>query len=235
MSTDKPAFRNIILREAIMQIPPGTTFAAKALIFDMDGTLVNSTSLISSLWRNWSARHGVDYEAVLRASLGRRPAETVKLFAPQGTDAAGEALELTRAAAEATDGLTAVRGAAKLLQSLPRERWAVVTSAERALAHRWLRHTGLPIPDLLISGGDVIKGKPDPEGYVRAAELLGFHSSDTVVFEDAPSGLTAGKAAGAKVIALATNLGVCELDKHDWIQDFLNVRFSSGSNCLLSF
>jgi sugar-phosphatase len=218
-----------------MQIPSGTKLAAHALLFDMDGTLVDSTSVIAGLWRKWSARHGVDPDAVLLASPGRRAVETVKLFAPNGVDAAIEAAELTRAAAEATEGLMAVRGAADLLQSLPKERWAVVTSAERALAHKWLRRTGLPIPDVLIAAEDVTMGKPHPEGYARAAERLGFYPSDTVVFEDAPSGLTAGRAAGAKVIALATTLGVSELDGHDWIRDFFDVRYNSQGKGVLSF
>jgi len=175
--------------EGRMQIVAGTKLPTQALLFDMDGTLVDSTSVIAGLWRRWSARHGVDPDAVLLASPGRRAIETVKMFAPPpGVDAATEAASLTKAAAEATEGLTSIPGAAALLRSLPHTRWAVVTSADRALAERWLRLTGLPVPDVLVAAEDVTAGKPDPEGYVQAAARLGFSPVETVVFEEAHVG-----------------------------------------------
>lgn len=216
-----------------MRIAAGTELPTQALIFDMDGTLVDSTSVITGLWHRWSTRHGVDPQAVLLASPGRRAIEIVTMFAPHGVDAAAEAASLTRAATEATEGLTSVPGAAALLRSLPRARWAVVTSAERALAERWLRLTGLPVPDILVAAENVAAGKPDPEGYVQAAARLGFSPVETVVFEDAPAGLAAGRAAGAYVIALATTLAEAELEPHDWIRDFSQVSFSvePGGGC----
>ena len=209
-----------------MQIAAGTELPTQALIFDMDGTLLDSTSVIAGLWRRWSARHGVDPDAVLLASPGRRIIETVTMFAPRGVDIAAEAAFLTKAASEVTEGLTATPGAAALLRSLPCGRWAVVTSVERALAKRWLRLAGLPVPDTLVAAEDVTAGKPDPEGYVRAAARLGFSPVETVVFEDAPAGLVAGRAAGAHVIALATTSTGAELEPHDWLRDFAQVSFS---------
>ena len=209
-----------------MQIAAGTELPTQALIFDMDGTLVDSTSVIAGLWRRWSARHGVDPDAVLLASPGRRTIETVMMFAPRGVDTAAEAASLTKAATEATEGLTSIPGAAALLRSLPIARWAVVTSAERALAERWLRLADLPVPDILVAAEDLIAGKPDPEGYVQAAGRLGFSPVETVVFEDAPAGLAAGRAAGAHVIALATTLTEAELEPHDWLRDFAQVSFT---------
>ncbi len=209
-----------------MQIAAGTELPTQALLFDMDGTLVDSTSVIAGLWRRWSARHGVDPDAVLLASPGRRTIETVRMFALPGVDAAAEAASLTEAATEATEGLTPIPGAAALLRSLPQARWAVVTSAERALAERWLRLAGLPVPGVLVAAEDVAAGKPDPEGYVQAAARLGFSSVETVAFEDAPAGLAAARAAGAHVIALATTLAGAELEPHDWLRDFSQVSFS---------
>jgi sugar-phosphatase len=104
--------------------------AAQALIFDMDGTLIDSTAVISNLWRAWAARHGVDPDEVLRSSPGRRAIDTIRLFAPAGVDAAAEAAMLAKAASETTMGLQTVAGAATLLHSLSPLRWAVVTSAE---------------------------------------------------------------------------------------------------------
>ena len=114
-----------------MQIAAGTELPTQALIFDMDGTLVDSSSVIAGLWRRWSARHGVDPDAVLLASPGRRTIETVMMLTPPGVDVTAEAASLTRAAAKATEGLTSIPGAAALLGSLPHARWAVVTSAGR--------------------------------------------------------------------------------------------------------
>ena len=149
-----------------------------------------------------------------------------KCSLPPGVDAATEAASLTKAAAEATEGLTSIPGAAALLRSLPYALWAVVTSADRALAERWLRFTRLPVPDVLVAAEDVTAGKPDPEGYIQAAARLGFSPVETVVFEDAPAGLAAGRAAGAHVIALATTLTEAELERHDWLRDFSHVSFS---------
>jgi sugar-phosphatase len=218
-----------------MQILAGTAIAAKVLIFDMDGTLIDSTLVIEGLWRRWAARHGVNPVEVLAASPGRRAIETVRIFAPWGIDAPAEAAALARAAAEETEGLTAVPGAVNLLRSVQRTVWAVVTSAERTLALRWLRAAGLPTPDVLIAAEDVTAGKPDPEGYLRAAGHLGVHPSEAVVFEDAPSGLAAGRASGATVIALATTLHPADLDGYDWIHDFSGVTFGPEKGGVLTF
>jgi sugar-phosphatase len=213
-----------------MRLPALTEIRARALIFDMDGTLVDSTSFIARLWRQWAARHGLDPDIVLRASPGRRTIETIRRFAPAGVDVEAEAALLASAAAEEAEGLRPVAGAPALLGALPRAKWAVVTSAERRLAEKWLRQAGLPVPDVLVSAEDVTVGKPDPEGFLRAAGQLGHAPADIVVFEDAPSGLAAGYAAGARVIALASTLGAAELDSHDWIADFRDVSFASGAD-----
>lgn len=211
-----------------MQIRSGTVFPAQALIFDMDGTLVDSTAVVAPLWRKWAARYGVDAQAVLAASQGRRAVETMQLFAPEGVDIVAEAAEHNRASAGETKGLVAVPGAAKLLQSLGPENWAVVTSAQRSVAQKWLSHAGLPVPRVLVTAEDVTKGKPDPEGYIRAAARLGVVPSGVVVFEDAPAGLAAGQAAGARIVAVAATQGTAGFAAYDWVQDFSGVSFSSG-------
>lgn len=201
----------------------------------MDGTLIDSSAVITGLWRKWARRHGFDAEAILRASPGRRAIETVALFASPGMDVEAEATRLAVAAGTETEGVVAIPGALALLQSLPLSRWAVVTSAERFLAKRWLTHTGLPCPDILVAAEDVTIGKPDPAGYLLAAERLGLAAERTVVFEDAPSGIAAGKAAGATVVALATALQPPHLDIYPWIRDFSGVSWWPDEGGVLRF
>lgn len=211
-----------------MRLAAGVTLHARALLFDMDGTLVNSTAVIAGLWRHWAARHRLDPDAVLLASPGRRTIETVRMFAPHGTDVVAEATGLAAAAAETTQGLAANPGASSLLHSLPRTCWAVVTSAERSLARCWMRQVRLPLPDVLVTAEDVPAGKPDPAGYLQALSRLGCDPADAIVFEDAPSGLAAGRAAGARIVAIASTLTPAELDGHEWLPDFSGVACTAS-------
>jgi sugar-phosphatase len=119
-----------------------------------------------------------------------------------------------------TDGVVPVPGAKALLDSIPSDRWAIVTSATRSMAEARLRLVGLPTPTVLITAEDVAVGKPNPEDYRRAARELGYDASETLVLEDAPAGLMAGHAAGAYVIAVATHLGADMLGSENWIPDF---------------
>lgn len=203
---------------------------AEAVAFDMDGTLIESTGLISRIWRQWSARHGVDTDALVVASRGRKAIETVRQFAPPGIDPATEAELLSRLAAHETEGLQPITGAAAVLRALPKERWAIVTSAERELATNWLKHVGLPLPSILITAEDVITGKPDPQGYLLAAERLGCVPADLVVFEDAPSGLAAAAAAGAKPVAVGHAIHRDEVTPIKHISDFSRVKVDKCSS-----
>ena len=211
-----------------MQITAGTEITARALLFDMDGTLIDASAVITRLWRRWAARHGLDAQAILRASHGQRVIETVAAFAPSGTDIAGEAAALAAAAARETVGFTPVPGAAALLHALPRSGWAVVTSAERSLAARWLGHAGLPVPEVMVAAQDVAIGKPHPAGYRLAASNLDVAPADTVVFEDSPAGFAAATAAGARLIALATTLPATALTQHDWLADFTRLSVDTS-------
>ncbi|BCM85263.1 HAD family hydrolase [Methylobacterium indicum] len=218
-----------------MRVPAGTTIPAEVLLFDMDGTLIDSTNVITGLWRNWCSRHGVDVASLLRVSHGQRTIETVRRFAPPSVDPDAEVAALAEAAATARDGFTAIPGAADLLHALPHSRWAIVTSADRDIARSWLALAGLPIPDVLVTAEDVGAGKPDPAGYLQAAQRLGCAPERAVVFEDAPAGLAAGRASGARVVALATTLSPAELQDHDWIPDFSGIAFAPEDGGVLSF
>lgn len=176
---------------------------AAAILFDIDGTLVDSTPVVERSWRTWATEYDVDADDVLRACHGRRTEDTVADFiGPQQRSAAVARLQ----ALELADlvGVTALPGAEHLLDGLPRDRWAAVTSGERALMSARLTAAHLPIPGTMVCAEDVAVGKPSPEGYLKAAAALGFDATRCVVIEDAPAGIAAGLAAGAQVLAVTT-------------------------------
>jgi mannitol-1-/sugar-/sorbitol-6-phosphatase len=174
-----------------------------ALLFDLDGVLVDSTACIEHTWRRWAAQHGLDADAILRIAHGRRALETVRLAAPE-LDVAAEVAALAGHEAHETAGVLEVPGASALLRGLPPGRWAVVTSGVRAVAEHRLRHVGLPVPPVMVCADEVTQGKPHPEGYLTAAARLGAAPARCLVVEDAPAGLAAARAAHMRALAVAT-------------------------------
>ncbi len=174
-----------------------------AILFDLDGVLVDSTAYIERQWRDWAAAKGLDPAPFLRFCHGRRAVETISLAAPE-LDAEAEVAQFRERALEEEVPLTAVTGARELLAALPDGHWAVVTSGARRFALARLAGAGLPPPAVLVSAEDVRQGKPSPEGYLRAAELLHVAPADCLVLEDAPAGVEAARAAGTAVVALTT-------------------------------
>ena len=180
-----------------------TVFDCDAVLFDMDGTVVDSRLIVERMWSVWATGHGLSVEAALGLAHGRRTLETMELLAPH-LATPEEAARLDALEAEQEGGETAIPGASDLLSALPASRWAVVTSAGRALALLRMASVGLPSPRVLVGADDVVAGKPSPEGYLQAAERLGVDARRCVVIEDTPAGAEAGRSAGAKVIGLAT-------------------------------
>ena len=207
-----------------MRINTGTEFFVDAVLFDMDGTLVASNAVVDRVWGQWAKRHALDAARILEYSHGRRSGETVAYFAPATADVDFEADWVERTEIEQSDEVVEIAGAARFLRALPPQSIAVVTSASRALAQARLRSAGLPEPRLLITAEDVKRGKPDPEGYLAAASALGVHPSRCLVLEDAPAGLAAGRAAGARVIAVASALKPPAIDAWDWVPDLSVLR-----------
>lgn len=179
---------------------PERSFAA--FLFDMDGTLLTSTGSAERVWAGWARRHGIDVEAFLSTIHGVRAIDTITRWALPGMDVAHEAAAVTQAEIDDLDGIAAIAGAAAFLGTLPEGRWAIVTSAPRALAAVRLRAAGIPIPPVFVTADDISRGKPAPDGYLLAAERLGVAPGDCAVFEDAPAGIQAGEAAGATVIVI---------------------------------
>ncbi|ELM3751488.1 HAD-IA family hydrolase [Aeromonas dhakensis] len=175
------------------------TLRARALLLDMDGTLVHSTGEVETVWRLWCRRHRLDPEPVLAMCHGVRSREVIRTLAPQ-LDLAQEVDLLDDLEIHHTGQAEAFAGARTLLASLPVERWALVTSASQRVARHRLRSAGLPLPALLVGAEDVEHGKPDPEPYLLAAERLGLAAADCLVFEDAPAGISSALRAGCRVV-----------------------------------
>lgn len=183
-----------------------------AVLFDMDGTLVDSRELVERMWLLWAAEHGLAASAVLAVAHGRRTLETMQMVAPH-LATPEEAARLDALEAEEHGREKALPGAAALLATLPLERWAVVTSAVHALAVARLASVGLPLPRILVGAEDVAHGKPAPDGYLHAAAALAIAPARCVVVEDTPAGARAGRAAGATVVGLRTTfptVGWCD-------------------------
>ncbi|GGS44963.1 HAD-IA family hydrolase [Actinokineospora fastidiosa] len=207
------------------------TVEVSALLFDMDGTLVDSTAVVERTWRSFAARHRLDPERILAVSHGRRTEETVAEFAPAGVDVRAEALRVIASEVGDTDGIIPVPGAPELLAALPSAGWAVVTSAGRALAEARMAAAGLPMPAVVISADDVRAGKPSPEGYLAAADRLGAAPEDAIVFEDAEAGVRAARASGARTVVV----GACaapSTEGLDRVADLRGVRVEQAAGRL---
>jgi len=172
-----------------------------AILFDLDGVLVNSIASVERQWKKFAARHNLDPEHVIRTAHGHRTVETVHILMPH-LDAMAEAKIVEQNEIDDTEGLVAIEGAAELLASMPRDRWAVVTSGTRALATKRLAAAGLPQPPHMVPADEVTRGKPDPEPYLKGAKLVGVDPHTCLVFEDAASGIKAAKAAGMSVYGI---------------------------------
>ena len=187
-----------------------------AILFDLDGVLMDSRVCVERHWTRWANRHGIDVALVLAEAHGRRTTDTIRAVAPL-LDIAAEARRLEEAETVDFDGVTTLPGAARLLGALPSGSWTVVTSGTRDLATGRLAHGGLPIPERLITADDVEHGKPDPQPYLAGAEALRIDPPQCLVVEDAPAGIEAGRAAGMTVLALATTFEAGALAAADYV------------------
>ena len=201
-----------------MAIP--RSFRCKAILFDLDGVLVDSTECVERTWRGWATRHSLDPDTVISLAHGRPTRETVRLVAPElGVEA--EAALLEAGEAMASDGIYKIPGAREILEGLPKGSWAVVTSGTRAIAEFRLKLTGLPIPPVLICADEIGRGKPDPQGYLTAAARLHRSADECVVIEDAPLGIQAAQAARMRVIAIAATYARDRLASADAVVETL--------------
>jgi sugar-phosphatase len=174
-----------------------------AVLFDMDGVLVDSRAAIDRVRRRWAKRVGLDEEMVAALPHGRKTSDIVLGLAPE-RNLAEEVAWLDADEERDLAGIVEIPGAARLLAALAPDAWAIVTSSGRTLAPKRLAAASLPLPRAIVTGEMVRAGKPSPEGYLLAARALGCDATDCVVVEDAPAGIEAGRMAGARVIGVAT-------------------------------
>jgi len=189
-------------------------FQCSAILFDLDGVLIDSTRSVARQWRRWAEENNIDPEKVLAIAHGRRTIEVVRILAPQ-LNAEAEEKKIEKREADDNDGVAVMPGAADLLKSIPEGSWCVVTSGTRYLATSRLRFFHLPIPRVLVAADDVQKGKPDPEPYLKGAELLKVKPTECLVIEDAPAGIRSAHAGGMKAIALTSTYPAAELQEAD--------------------
>ena len=208
------------------------TVSTRGILFDMDGVLISSIGSVIRSWRIWAKQHGVPDAEHYTVPHGMRAIEVVQSLRPDIDADEGlrviENLELADMAE-----LTVLPGVKALLESLPRDRWAIVTSATHRLMLGRLAVAGLPVPEQIISADMVARGKPDPEPYVRGAALLGCEPAECLVVEDAPSGVDAGLAAGCRVLGVLGTHSREELRRASWVVSSLeNLTVSSSADAL---
>ena len=197
----------------------------EAVIFDMDGVLVDSEALNEKHWKTWAEKEGVSLEYIMSIHHGVPAAQTIATVAPH-LNAKAEARWFEENLSTDLEGLLMFDGVQDVLTRLPDSLWAIATSAPQIIAFNRLRYLSLPIPAVIVTADDVQKGKPAPDPYLKAAQGLGKDPRNCLVIEDAPAGITAAKAAGAFVLAVPTTNKESVLQDADTIvPGFSSIRF----------
>jgi mannitol-1-/sugar-/sorbitol-6-phosphatase len=203
-------------------------FDCAAILFDLDGVLVDSTGSVTRQWRRWAEEHNLDPQKVVEIAHGVRTIEIVKKLAPH-LDAEAEVVRLEKREADDQEGVAVMPGAADLLKAIPEGHWCVVTSGTRYLATARLKLADLSTPKVLVSADDVSKGKPDPEPYLMGAKLLAMNPVRCLVIEDAPAGIRAAHAGGMRAIGITSTYPASELQEADAVvRQLAQIRVKSS-------
>lgn len=211
---------------------------ADAIIFDLDGTLISTHHATELAYTQFSLLHQVDPQPVLDFCHGVPTRQVLQKFFPPHLHSQQVADDLERQSAEGFDGIEVLPGSLELLESLPADRWSIFTSGKPFLAHPRMQHLGLPFPPVFVTPDDITKGKPDPEGYIKAAQLMGYEPHNCVVFEDALAGTQAGVLSGATVIgvrSLLTDHQLRSAGAQHTVEDMTQIKVQLESNKLRIF
>jgi mannitol-1-/sugar-/sorbitol-6-phosphatase len=194
------------------------TFVCSAILFDLDGVLVDSTGSVDRQWRIWARERGIDEEKIIAIAHGVRATEVIRTVAPH-LDAEAEVRNLERREASDHDGVAVMPGAVEMVRAIPQGRWGVVTSGSRHLATERLQLAGISLPKALVTADDVANGKPHPEPYLKGAKQLGVSPEECLVIEDAPAGIRSAHAGGMKVVGFASTYDRGNLTEADAVVD----------------
>jgi mannitol-1-/sugar-/sorbitol-6-phosphatase len=198
------------------------TLACKAVLFDMDGTLVDSTRAVELAWSRWASKYNLPLETVLSFSHGRPTISTLEHFFP-GRDHTADIREMEGREETQIEDISPIPGALHVIQALENRPWAIVTSAWRKLAEARVLAAGLALPKIIVPVDEIENGKPHPEGFLKAAQQLGVAPQDCLVFEDTRPGIDAGLNAGMQVVGLLTTFSVNQLRYRPSVRDFRDV------------
>ncbi|MFB6816591.1 HAD-IA family hydrolase [Streptomyces sp. NPDC056347] len=207
---------------------PATVLTTRALLLDMDGTLVNSDAVVERCWRRWALRQGLDPEAALKVVHGRQGYATMAALLPDRPmeeNYADNRVMLAEETAD-TEGVVPIGGAAAFMAAIAGLPHALVTSADEALARTRLAASGLPLPEVRVTAESVGASKPDPEGFLKGAAELGFAPADCVVLEDSEAGVAAGRAAGMRVLGVGPRAAALSPDAH--VADLTRIRVEAA-------
>ncbi|MBV7698437.1 HAD-IA family hydrolase [Streptomyces sp. TRM70350] len=205
-----------------------TVLTARALLLDMDGTLVNSDAVVERIWRRWAERHGLDPDEVMKVVHGRQGYASMAVLLPDRPMERNLADNARMLAEETADmeGVVAIPGAADFLASLRGLPHALVTSADVPLSTARMAAAGLALPDVRVTAESVGASKPDPEGFLKGAAELGVAPADCLVFEDSGAGIAAGRAAGMRVVGVGPRASVHRPDV--LVADLTGVRVEAA-------
>ncbi|MEU3447887.1 HAD-IA family hydrolase [Streptomyces thermolilacinus] len=206
------------------------TLTARALLLDMDGTLVNSDAVVERVWRRWALRHGLDPDEAMKVVHGRQGYATMAILLPDRPMELNHAENRELLAEETADldGVVPVPGAPAFLASIAALPHALVTSADAPLAAARMGAAGLPMPRVRVTAECVSASKPDPEGFLKGAAELGFAPGECVVFEDSEAGVAAGRAAGMRVVGVGPRAAAYAPDLH--VEDLTRLRVEAGAD-----
>lgn len=212
-----------------MTVGVARRIVASALLFDMDGTLVDSHASIEAVWFAFADRHGIDRRVVAAALPGRIASDIITTVLGSHADVSTELQWIRLQEERTTESVGPVAGAREVLESVPDGQWAVVTSAPRAMMTRRLSAAGLPIPRTAVCAEDVRVGKPAPEGFLVAAAQLGVDIGTCVAFEDSAVGMVSVARSGAACIAVGDEPGTHVAR----VRDFRSVRVGAADSSLV--